>query len=417
MSTRQSALIIVLLLLGCTTPLTAQPAWVWETSVIDAGPVLGPSSLAVDGSNHLHIVYRDESSKGLKYATNGTGAWEISFIEPSLEAYWPSLAVDGNHHLHIVCIAEGIKYLTNSSGAWTVTDIGIGSYPSIAVDPSGHAHICYMGTYYPWYATNRSGEWVKEELFTDSPPAIFYPLRTDIAVDSGGKAYIIYGSYWDFPGDYLNAYATNVSGSWVKIHLPMGPFEYLALDPSVATDASDHVHITYVGTNSFPVETFDIHLGYVTNTTGKIRSRMVAAGGMHFTTRMSMAVDGTKAVHVAYVHQDLGSDSMLEYLTNAQGGWAVSEPLTVRIDGTPHSMGVDASGEVSISYIDTDKQLLLISGRPQDLSPSWPGTPAQASEYGEASQAGSNLFNHLAILLASGAVIVWLRRNRRQRKT
>lgn len=184
------ALIAFFLVMVCT----AQTAWPWETTEVDDGPVTGPSSLAVDGSDHVHIVYRDESAGELKYATDATGSWVSTFIEPSVTAGYPSIAVDGDQYLHIVCIDQGIKYLSNASGSWIAADIGVGHYPSIAVDASGHAHICYLGLY-PWYATNNSGDWVKDELFTDFPPGFYSPLRTSIGVDSGGNAYLSWGFY------------------------------------------------------------------------------------------------------------------------------------------------------------------------------------------------------------------------------
>jgi hypothetical protein len=82
MMKRKTRWVPALAALCFATVCTAQPAWPWETNVIDEGPVIGPSSLVVDGSNNVHIVYRDELSHELKYATNSAGPWEIAFIDP-----------------------------------------------------------------------------------------------------------------------------------------------------------------------------------------------------------------------------------------------------------------------------------------------------------------------------------------------
>jgi hypothetical protein len=397
------------------TAYTAQPAWPWETTVVDDGSVIGPSSLAVDSSDHVHVVYMDELSRELKYATNSTGSWVSAFIEPSVAVSYPSVAVDSDHHLHIVCNGEGIKYLSNSSGSWTVMDLGVGGYPSIAVDASGHVHICYVGLY-PWHATNRSGDWVEEELFTDSPPGFYYPLGTSIAVDSGGHVYLRYGYYMDYPGDGSEYYATNASGSWVRTPLPLTPLEWLIFYPSIAIDASDHLHISYMGTLAGLGDHVGIHLGHATNARGKMRSSMVTLVGMAWPVSTAVVTDSTNAVHVSFSYLGEGSTHRLKYATNAQGAWAVSGPLTDRIDRWDDpSMGVDASGKVYISYIDTDNRLLVISGTAEDLSPSWPGTPAEASAYGETSRAASRLFSNLAIFLVPISTVLVLTVLRRRR--
>jgi hypothetical protein len=309
-------------------------------------------------------------------------------------------------------MADGIKYLTNSSGSWTTTDIGRGGYPSIAADASGHVHVCYMGIH-PWYASNRSGDWIKEELFTDS--AHLSMLRTSIAVDSGGHAYLRYGSYMTFPGDFYDAYATNASGSWVETSLPLSPLEYLAFDPSIAIDAADHLHISYMGTHAFLTDIIGLHLGYATNATGRMRSSIVASIGSNWPEWTAMDTDSTNAVHLCYSYMDADSLYRLKYASNAQGAWAVSETLTDQIDGSAPSIGVDSSGKVYISHTDTDHRLLVIRGEGEDLSPSWPGTPAEASSYGKTSSVGSSLFNHLAFFLIPAGAVMFLKLLRRRK--
>jgi hypothetical protein len=68
--------------------------------------------------------------------------------------------------------------------------------------------------------------------------------------------------------------------------------------------------------------------------------------------------------------------------------------------------------KVYISYIDTDDRLLVLSGAGEDLSPSWPGTPAEASAYGQTARLGSSLFNSLGVLLLPIGAIVLLRARR-----
>jgi len=168
----------------------------------------------------------------------------------------------------------------------------------------------------------------------------------------------------------------------------------VAFDPSIAIDSADHLHVCYLAVHV--LDFIGLDLGYGTNTKGKMRSSIVASMGCKWPSRTGMATDRTNAVHIAYSYSGQGYTRRLEYATNAQGGWSLSGPLTDQIGDLPPLVDVDSSGRVYISYIDTDNRLVVISGEGEDLSPSWPGTPAEASAYGETSRVGSRLFNNLA---------------------
>jgi hypothetical protein len=159
-------------------------------------------------------------------------------------------------------------------------------------------------------------------------------------------------------------------------------------------------------------------LTHASDTTGRMRSALVAWQGSEVVPAWTtIATDSANLVHIAYGFGDVDDLTVrISYATNAHGAWALSGPLADPIDwdSSPPSIGVDSSGKVYISYIDLDNRLLVISGEGKDLSPSWPGTPAEASAHGQTSKAGSSLFNNLAFLLVPiGAVIllkVWRRR-------
>jgi hypothetical protein len=402
--------VLALIAFFLVTVYTAHPAWPWENNVIDEGPVIGLLSLAVDESDQIYIVYNNALSHEVKIATHATGSWVTASADPPLQDYAAAAAVDSDHRLHVADYsAEGITYLTNSSGSWTEAVIGPGTEPSIAVDASGHVHLCYISSHLS-YATNRSGDWVTEELVDTY---FLYTLRTSIAVDSAGHAYVRYGSYMDFPGDFFESYATNASGSWVETSLPLSPLELLTFEPSIAIDSADHLHVCYMA--GHVLDFIGFHLGYGTNATGKMRSSIVVSMGYNWPTGTAMATDSTNAVHIAYSYSGQPPSNLLEYATNAQGGWSVSGPLTDQIGGQPPLVGVDTSGRVYISYIDADNRLLVISGEGEDLSPSWPGTPAEASAYGQTSRVSSSLFNHLAFLLLPIGAVILLRVLRRRK--
>ena len=121
-------------------------------------------------------------------------------------------------------------------------------------------------------------------------------------------------------------------------------------------------------------------------------------------------------VHVGHSYDtETGVTRLLKYARYVHGDWAVSGPLSDRLARWDEpSIGVDASGKVYISYTDLDSRLLVISGTAEDLSLSWPGTPAEASAYGQTSRVGSSLFNRLTILLVPIGAAILLRVLRRR---
>jgi hypothetical protein len=235
---------------------------------------------------------------------------------------------------------------------------------------------------------------------------------------------LCYGTKEELVCGYEEYYATNASGSWVEtplIALPFGGSGVLkAWFPSLTIDASDHVHIAY-GAAIFLDGYTGSFLTHASNTTGRLRPEIVTwEGSESFLVWTSVTMDNANRVHIVYGLRDEDDSTVrIHYATNTHGAWFVSGPLSDPIEWELHnfynapSIGVDSSGQVYISYIDTDNRLLVISGEREDLSPTWPGTPAEASAYGQASKVGSSLFNNLAILLMPIGAVILLRVLRR----
>jgi uncharacterized repeat protein (TIGR01451 family) len=138
--------------------LADQTAAGWTTTTIDtvsADTLTFDNILdmAIDGNDHLHIVYWDHTNyytdgPYVKYATNASGVWTISILLHN--AFYPAVAVDMNNKVHVAYNPYfGLKYLNNVSGTWTESTIQTGTgtdniLSDIAVDTAGQVHVSYF---------------------------------------------------------------------------------------------------------------------------------------------------------------------------------------------------------------------------------------------------------------------------------
>ncbi|MCP4606513.1 MAG: hypothetical protein GY847_39395, partial [Proteobacteria bacterium] len=170
----------------------------------------------------VHISYIDETTNGLKYATNRSGPWVTTLVDSQYSSS-TALALDSSGNAHIVYYRSRsgdsyIGYATNASGAWVNTEIAEFYYvthPTIALDSEDFAHISYISItdshgFYNGseliYMTNTSGAWVSA--------TIGYPSSNSstIVLDALDQAHIAFPSYEEeFSSDYYHTivHATN----------------------------------------------------------------------------------------------------------------------------------------------------------------------------------------------------------------
>lgn len=165
---------------------------------------------AAEGTDFIGIVY---SKSGSVYynAAKFDGTWTgETLLGEGTEA---RIAIDGSNHPHVVYTSGGqIIYRTTSDGtAWNTASITSNynsscSKPDIVIDANGYAHISYTdgngnGDGYRdiMYAQNSSGTFVKTLFFNgffddyggSSGYAEYYDKNSYIAIDQDGEPFII----------------------------------------------------------------------------------------------------------------------------------------------------------------------------------------------------------------------------------
>ena len=341
-------------------------AWQYET--VDASDGVGRGAMiAIDAFDHIHIIYYDDRSGGLKYTTNRSGSWvadtlpvggggahiavdsqgyaHISYLETFGRTYnvryatnasgsWQSETVGGFHWHHhytslaidssdqvYICFTNSVGRLTlatNVSGSWVFQEIDSGVEPSIAVDTSDHLHIAYRFSNQLRYATNDSGGWeTSSHVLPDAPESL------SLAFGSG----VVHIAYYDWT-DKTIKYVTKDGESWG------GPFPIVEGHlPSIVLDASGTVLLGYIT---------DEGLHYATNGSGSWVPELIDVIG--YAGHSSLAVDPSDHIHISFA-----TNQGLKYATNISGEWATE---LIDPDGEYSSISADFSGRAHMIYYD-----------------------------------------------------------------
>lgn len=353
----------------------------WQSDTVDDGGYVdgrGDISMAIDGGNHVHMVYHYSTIEQnlypnyIKHATNASGSWVSEKIDSrstyqAISFEHNSLVLDSNGRAHVAYLGfdSSLYYANNVNGAWIVQSIDShetsGYYPSIVLDSNGKAHVSYISTTpYPAtasvsYATNRSGVWVTQLLETSSSNFSAY---TTLGINASGSIHI---TYFDV-GTLGIRYLTNRSNNWIATSLdtseesvnptttpipnPVGAFS------SIARDTHGKLHVSYIKSHFDTLNSSNDGVGvlmYANNVSGSwITQGITPSTGFETIQQSTIAVDANDKAHVAYFS---GSD--INYATNRNGTWVLIRlEQAYRIYGLPHKIGIaiDNLGSVHIAY-------------------------------------------------------------------
>lgn len=210
----------------------------WHIATVDTTPqsLIGHVDMAVDGADHLHVIYTHDGK--LKYAYYDGATWRFDVIEDNLSYTRPSIAVGVNNKPHVIYYDGGtdyIKYAYYDSSRWNVENVirlDSGSpHPAIAVDANGEAHLAYSKRNSIVdkdlvYGHRKNGTWEFTVVDDEGDLCLFI----DIALDSfefphiayhrctGSTGQLKYAWYYDDIGiELVDFYASGRSESEIKL--------------------------------------------------------------------------------------------------------------------------------------------------------------------------------------------------------
>ena len=233
----------------------------WQVATVDASGAVGLyTSLALDANDKVHISYLEDTSVigyyNLKYATNNTGAWRTDTVETSLEGLGQtSIKVDSTGNVHIVYHKTSFKmrYAVGAFGSWTteffdlVSGYGFSSNQgALYLDSNDKPHVVYQFNSGLRYAKKVSGLWETETIDDKG-------TNMSLVLSGSGKAYISY-IYYASPNYYLR-YLSNVSGVWA--------YENVALIDGVCDSSSVDIGIGGKLHIAYHTRSLDYSLGYL----------------------------------------------------------------------------------------------------------------------------------------------------------
>lgn len=336
----------------------------WSYETVDAAGDEGIlSSMCVDKNGYTHIAYADYINMQmvrLRYATNKTGTWVTSQIDtsgPGLGRY-PSIAVDNSGDIHISSPGsiEGLYYFTNEAGSWVKTQIPEYTYsspygqiyailyPSIGMDNSGYAHICYQDYLAEkmHYATNQSGAWVTSEV-DNSAKAGF---ENCLSMDNNGKVNDVYIN-GGLAGQ-IELAKEGQGGTWSITPIGGSNCEY----PSIFMDSSNHAYVVYHDITSDEIR-------YINNKSGSFSAPVTVAtnaGGGSGNSSPSIAVDSNGYAHIVFANEY--GTPRLKYATNKSGTWQVTTLEAAGDVGYRPRIAIDSNDNLHICYYDSTNKIL-----------------------------------------------------------
>jgi len=243
----------------------------WTTTVLDGNHSVFRAVLARDTKDHLHVVEEayphrtgppgDVAMASIRYWTNSLGGWSATTIDTVGRG--ASIAIDRSDHIHVVYLktngsALELRHASDAAGSWASTPVlrwlewapsDAGGASAVAVSPSGTVHITLSGGYSLHYVTNESGSWVESELISPFNDALNDALEgsAPIAVDTAGRvhtAFAVYNSSTNLT-TVIHAAKSNGNWSWDPVDTAR-----IGITCSMILDSRGDVHLSYADSST-----------------------------------------------------------------------------------------------------------------------------------------------------------------------
>ncbi len=185
----------------------------WTVELIPSGSIeyANATSLALDSQGDPHITYFDHVGRTLKHATRSGGVWTIETVDSMEAGQFSSLAIDGSDNLHIsyyqnIQDSTGIvKYAFHDGSAWTLSLVdslhyvyrgfdGARNMTSIKLNSANQPHISYSDEKILKLAIQNGANWDIETILDETATSVIFGQMTSLGLDSNENPHI---AYWE----------------------------------------------------------------------------------------------------------------------------------------------------------------------------------------------------------------------------
>lgn len=335
----------------------------WHTDTAPIDPVniadsIGSISMAVDGSNIVHVSYADLSTNSIKYAKGISDSWQVEPLASidDLGTYDSvSLTVNDAGTAHIAFWDNGssaVKYAGKVTGSWAIQTIKSGSLDlrdlSLGLDSSQALHLGYRDwiTKQVWYASGKYQSWSRQTLSASSYGIPKLGLTPDDSIHILSK---------NTDAEKMACFS-KTGDAWTETLLDLEMADFFHVDPS------GKMHVGYrMTTGNYP-NTIQ-HIMYATADgphvpwqIGEVKRIDPVPDAYSYLRLYSMAVDQAGKAHMIYTTDD----RLMSYTTNASESW--QDQTVVQIAGPGDNrcldsqIAIDSSGTAHVVYIDLENE-------------------------------------------------------------
>jgi hypothetical protein len=354
-------LLVVFCFVVLIQPLTGQTWTSAKRLTWTANSSFDPKVTA-DTNNNIHIVWQENMGSGeifYKKSTDGGASWITKRLTWNPGAsYSPVIVTDSNDNIHVTWYEDYLnveifyKKSTNGGTTWTQKQLtwAGGSYnPDIAVDSNNHIHIVWeggmSGNFEIYYKKSVDGgsSWTQKRLTWNSGIS----QNSAIAVDKNDNIHIVWHDYT--PGYYALFYkkSTNGGASWTTKRLTWTSSS--ALEPAIATDSNNNIHIIW---RSDPSGNYEIFYKMSTNGGTSWKTKRLTWSSENSYSPV-IAADWTNNVHVAWMEERSGNREIF-YKRSTDGGvsWEHKRLTWTSGESSWPDIAMDPNNKIHVVYYD-----------------------------------------------------------------
>ncbi|MFX0068743.1 MAG: hypothetical protein ACFE7I_06690, partial [Candidatus Hodarchaeota archaeon] len=307
-----------------------------------------------------------DDSQEIFYVNNIRGYWSIPYNvtqNDDLDQY-SAVAIDAEGNIHLVYSGYDsqdmeIFYTNKTQSGWSAPvniskNTNSDRVVSIALDSKGFAHVAWYGRdgssindYEIFYTNNAQGYWISPVNVTND--ILAYAINPSIAIDPQDGVHIVWEGRDDTEVyDYEIYYANDLGESWTITNVTQN--DVYDNNPSIDLDSNGKIHLAYQQYTTIGEDLGAFDVLYVNKSSTGWTAPVNLSATRNLIGYLSLAVDGENNIHVAF-SQIESSDFEIFYVSRLAGEWGLPVNITQNnLNELGPNLIIDEHGDAHIIY-------------------------------------------------------------------